>query len=141
MRIAGGLSRLLRKIRLVAASDLVLTDKFRYLRDIAIALFSPAARKGSRGYRLRGGASVTLRENSTDEKVFEEVFIQKAYAPYAKAAQQTSPVILIDLGANIGLSVIERRSVCSAEARDGAVASGPDETRATDPSRRYRDTA
>ncbi len=47
-----------------------------------------------------------LRKNSTDEKVFDEIFIQKAYAPYAKAARQIAPQVLVDLGANIGLSVI-----------------------------------
>jgi FkbM family methyltransferase len=110
MRIARGLSKLSRKIRLIAASDLLLADKFRYLLDGAIAFWGRRARNGSREYRLRGGASILLRgiprENSTDEKVFEEVFLQKTYAPFARAASRVAPAILIDLGANIGLSVI-----------------------------------
>jgi FkbM family methyltransferase len=109
--IAGILSKLFRKIRLVAASDLAAASKLRYLRDVAIGfLDDSAARKGYREYRLRGGASVilrgVLRENSTDEKVFEEVFMEKVYAPYVEAARQIAPIILVDLGANIGLSVI-----------------------------------
>jgi FkbM family methyltransferase len=111
MRIARGFSKLSfsnlsRKIRLVAVSDLVPADKFRYLRDGAMAFLGPLARNGSREYRLRGGACVILRESSTDQKVFEEVFLQKTYAAYTQAAQQIAPTILIDLGANIGLSVI-----------------------------------
>jgi FkbM family methyltransferase len=105
--IAETIRKLLRKIRLVAASDLVVASKLRYLSDVAIGfLGSSDTRKSRREYRLHGGASVILRGNSTDGKVFEEIFIQKAYAPYAKAARQIAPAILIDLGANMGLSVI-----------------------------------
>ncbi len=54
--IAGILSKLLRKIRLVAASDLAAASKLRYLRDVAIGfLDDSAAGKGYREYRLRGG--------------------------------------------------------------------------------------
>ena len=52
------MAKLLRKIRQVAASDLVFADKFRYLRDLTIAFFGSAARKGSREYRPRGGRSI-----------------------------------------------------------------------------------
>jgi FkbM family methyltransferase len=105
------LGKLFHKIRLLAASDLALTSKVRYLYDVAIGVRADSAvRRRRRIYRLCGGASVRLRGNSTDAKVFEEVFLQQAYAPYArlyaKAARRSAPTILIDLGANIGLSVI-----------------------------------
>jgi hypothetical protein len=49
---------------------------------------------------------VVLRESSTDGKVFEEIFIEKTYTPHARAFARKAPVLLIDLGANIGLSAI-----------------------------------
>ncbi len=102
----GILSNISRKIRLVVDSDLEFVDKLRYVRDLGKPFLLGNARRGSREFRLRGGASVVLRGNTTDEKVFEEVFLEKSYAPYAKVAREIAPAILIDLGANIGLSVI-----------------------------------
>jgi FkbM family methyltransferase len=104
--IPSALSRFTRKIRLVTASDLTGASKLRYLCDVAVASAHLARQKSSLEYRLDGGISVILRGNSTDEKVFEEVFIQQTYAPFAKVARRFAPMVLIDLGANIGLSVI-----------------------------------
>ena len=113
MSIAGAWRRGYKKIGRIAASELALAGKFRYLLDLAAGTFLPslrrglpATRRGYREYRMRGDISVLLRENSTDGKVFEEIFIEKTYAPLARAITPKAPVILIDLGANIGLSAI-----------------------------------
>jgi len=106
MSITGAWLRGYRKIRRVAACDLLLASKFRYLLDLEAGFFFPATLKGYREYRMQGDISVALRENSTDGKVFEEIFIEKTYAPHARAVPRKAPVILIDLGANIGLSAI-----------------------------------
>jgi FkbM family methyltransferase len=67
----------------------------------------PRLRRGTRRYRLRGDRSIELRENSTDGNVFEEIFIERVYAPHAAAVPPgAGPLVLIDLGANIGLSAI-----------------------------------
>lgn len=100
------LSRLIRKVLLVAGSDLALADKLRYLHDRTIRFSRPNAGRGYREYRIGGTVPLLLRENSTDQKVFEEIFIEGAYARYAKGIPRRGPVVLIDLGANIGLSVI-----------------------------------
>ncbi len=88
--------RMLRKLRLIAASDLVMRDKFRY-----------ALRADARTYRLRGGASVALRKGTTDAKVFDEIFVEQVYAPCLKALPDNlGPITLIDLGAYTGLSAL-----------------------------------
>jgi FkbM family methyltransferase len=102
----GILSRLARKINLVARCELALSSKLRYLFDAAVGSFLPGTMTICRKYRMRDDTSVVLRENSTDIKVFEEIFLEKIYSPYAKAIDQGAPAILIDLGANIGLSAI-----------------------------------
>jgi FkbM family methyltransferase len=99
------LSRLIRKILLVAGSELALADKLRYLRDRTIGCSRTNAERGYREYRI-GGSVLLLRERSTDRKVFEEIFIEGAYVRHAKGIPRRGPVVLIDLGANIGLSVI-----------------------------------
>ena len=96
-RIAG----IVRKLRLVAASDLRSFDKLRYVVN--------AARQGSGvlAYSLRGGASVALRQGTTDPKVFDEIFVERAYGSCVAALPKNlGPVALIDLGANIGLSAL-----------------------------------
>ena len=92
---------ILRKLRLIAGSDLANVDKLRYVLN--------AAGKGSGrvAYHLRGGVSIELRQGTTDGKVFDEVFVERAYAPCVAALpDHLGPVTLIDLGANIGLSAI-----------------------------------
>lgn len=106
MPIGQAILRIIRKIHLVARSELVFADKFRYLRDRAVGFFRPTRRKSHREYRVRGTTPLLLREGSTDQKVFEEIFIEGAYARYAKGIPRHGPVVLIDLGANIGLSVV-----------------------------------
>ena len=50
---------------------------------------------------------MALRKGTTDSKVFDEIFIERAYAPcVAGLPANLGPVTLIDLGANIGLSVL-----------------------------------
>jgi FkbM family methyltransferase len=50
---------------------------------------------------------VWLRGATTDRKVFDEVFLQQVYAPYAAAIGRADrPPVLVDLGANIGLSAL-----------------------------------
>lgn len=107
----GLLSRRARKISLVARCELALSSKLRYLFDVAIGSFLPGMmtvgrESMCREYRMRDDTSVVLRKNSTDIKVFEEIFLERIYSSYAKTVGQNAPAILIDLGANIGLSVI-----------------------------------
>jgi FkbM family methyltransferase len=96
-RIAG----IVRKLRLIAASDLRNCDKLRYVVN--------AIRQGSGvlTYRLRGGVSVALRKGATDSKVFDEIFVERAYGScIAALPENLGPIALIDLGANIGLSAL-----------------------------------
>jgi FkbM family methyltransferase len=96
-----GLPNILRKLRLIAVSDLATGDKLRYVLNAA------GRGTGQCTYRLRGGVSVTLRKGTTDTKVFDEIFVEGAYAPCLAALPDTlDRVTLIDLGANIGLSVL-----------------------------------
>ena len=112
MSMASLSQRSYRKLRRIAACDLAPASKLRYGLDLAAQSFLPFARRntpgetGYREYRMRGGTSVVLRENSTDGKVFEEIFVEDTYTPHAKAIARNAPIILIDLGANIGLSAI-----------------------------------
>jgi FkbM family methyltransferase len=56
---------------------------------------------------LGGNISVALRGGTTDSKVFDEVFVERAYAPcLAALPDHLGRVTLIDLGANIGLSAL-----------------------------------
>lgn len=104
------------RIRLIRCSELSAPSKLRYLLDMIVRRLWPGLRQGrrqgTRRYHLTGQRSIELRENSTDWKVFEEIFLDRVYDAHAAAAQSrltrhgASPTILIDLGANIGLSVI-----------------------------------
>jgi FkbM family methyltransferase len=95
-----------RKLRLIAQSELRSIDKLRYVMNA----FGHGAGLGT--YRLRGGmnhvaATIALRKGTTDFKVFDEIFVEQAYAPcVAGLPDNLGPVTLIDLGANIGLSVL-----------------------------------
>jgi len=100
------LGRIARKLWLIAVSDLATGDKFRYLMNAA---------RGGAGvftYRLRGGvnhvgATIALRQGTTDSKVFDEILVERAYGPcLAALPDNLGPVTLIDLGANIGLSTL-----------------------------------
>jgi FkbM family methyltransferase len=92
------------KIRRVWNSDLLPLDRLRFLFDeLRERLHLPALEV--REYRLRGGALVRMRWTSTDSKVFDEVFLEKIYEPLAAAIpSHARPGVLVDLGANIGLS-------------------------------------
>ena len=92
---------IVRKLRLIARSELVGIDKLRYAMN--------ASGRGASlvTYRLPGGVSFALRQGTTDFKVFDEIFVERAYAPcVAGLPANLGPVTLIDLGANIGLSVL-----------------------------------
>ena len=110
-------ARINRKWRQIASSELSATGKFAYSLDLALGFLRSPSRQGHQKYRLKGGATVALREGSTDRKVFDEVFLENTYGGLAasspaprgsKTASNTAaaPVVLIDLGANIGLSAI-----------------------------------
>jgi FkbM family methyltransferase len=95
------LARIVRKLRLIAASDLVTRDQFRY------ALRAAGWRADAATWRLRGGAAVALRKGTTDGKVFDEIFIERVYAPaLAALPADLGRVTLIDLGAYTGLSAL-----------------------------------
>jgi FkbM family methyltransferase len=90
-----------RKLRLVAQSELAGIEKLRYAMN-------PSGRgTGLATYRLQGKVSVGLRKATTDFKVFDEVFVERAYAAcVAAVSENPGTVALIDLGANIGLSAL-----------------------------------
>ena len=94
------------KLRQIAASELAFASKLRYIFDAAMRRFRPEAPGGVRKYGLRGGGSIVLREDATDRKVFEEIFLDRTYLHLAKSIAAAQPAVLIDLGANIGLSAI-----------------------------------
>jgi FkbM family methyltransferase len=108
-------ARISRKWRQIASSELSVTGKFAYSLDLALGFFRSSSRQGHQEYRLKGGATVALREGSTDRKVFDEVFLENTYGGLAASSSASNastsntaaaPVVLIDLGANIGLSAI-----------------------------------
>jgi FkbM family methyltransferase len=97
------LVRIARKLRLIAASDLVRRDQVRY----ALASAGWGRAGGDESYRLRGGGSTVLRKGTTDAKVFDEIFIERVYAPgLAALPGNLGHVTLIDLGAYTGLSAL-----------------------------------
>ncbi len=101
----GRLVRIARKLRLIAASDLARRDKLRY----ALRWAGWDADRGGDVvvYRLRGGVSVALRKDATDGKVFDEIFVERVYAPgLAALPGNLGHVTLIDLGAYTGLSAL-----------------------------------
>lgn len=104
-------ARARKKLREIAASDLTPAHKFLYAAHLAVGLWrraEPTELSGTHRYRLRGGGSIELREGTTDRKVFEEIFLSRVYAPFAALSQSdgAAPLVLVDLGANIGLSAI-----------------------------------
>ena len=95
------------KLRRLLGCDLLWRDRAAYLFDEGWDRLIGVARTGVRRYRLRGGGAVLLRHGSTDRRVFDEVFLEKIYAPgIARFAAGGAPTILVDLGANIGLSTV-----------------------------------
>jgi FkbM family methyltransferase len=95
------LSSVVRKLCLIVQSELAGIDKLRY------AMNASGHGAGLATYRLRGGICVALRKDTTDFKVFDEIFVEQAYAPcVARLPDDLGPVTLIDLGANIGLSAL-----------------------------------
>jgi FkbM family methyltransferase len=79
----------------VLGSELASRDKLRYL-----------LRRPMERCRLAGGGVVRLRPGTTDARVFDEIFIERVYARALEAAPWPVRTIA-DLGANIGLSVVE----------------------------------
>jgi len=96
-----GLNRIVRKLQLIASSDLSFGSKLRYVLNAA------GQRAGGSTYKLRGGISVALRKGTTDPKVFDEIFVERAYGScLAALPADLGRVTVIDLGANIGLSAL-----------------------------------
>ena len=90
----------MRKLRRIASSDLSTGDKLRYV-------LNNAAGAEACVYRLQGGLSIGLRRGTTDSKVFDEIFIERAYQTCVEALPAPlGRVTVIDLGANIGLSAL-----------------------------------
>ncbi len=87
--------------------------RIRKLLEIAACGLTPAhkilyaLRRGRGRYRLKGGGYIELRRDTTDGKVFEEIFLTQIYAPFAELSRGGGePVALIDLGANTGLTSV-----------------------------------
>jgi FkbM family methyltransferase len=94
------------KLRRIFESELSGADRFWYVLD-KIRERIGMQTSGPRVYRLQDGSCVFLRTGSTDAKVFEEVFIDGIYAPFADLIPaDATPSVLVDLGANIGLSTL-----------------------------------
>ncbi len=100
------LAGIVRKLGRIARSDLGNRDKLCYL------LRTVRHGAGIYTYRLRGGVNrvvttIVLRPGTTDSKVFDEIFVERAYeACLAALPDDLGRVTLIDLGANIGLSAL-----------------------------------
>lgn len=95
-----------RKVLRLSRSGLAGADRFWYLMDEVLERTGLLA-VGLRVYRLRDGSTVYLRPGTTDSKVFEEVFLDGIYARFVEAMPDTfEPRVLVDLGANIGLSAL-----------------------------------
>ena len=95
------------KLRLIAGCNFTTASTLRYAFDVLVRRLWPRRRRGTRKYHFRGGRAILLRENSTDWNVFAEIFLERVYDKHAAAIPRGSgPVVLIDLGANIGLSTI-----------------------------------
>jgi len=95
------------KLRQLFRSDLAWFDRAVYLFDEAWDRYKGLPGTGVRRYRLRGGGAVFLRCGSTDRKVFDEVFLEQIYAPSLELLSADGvPTVLVDLGANIGLSTV-----------------------------------
>ena len=111
------------KLRRIFRSDLYLLDCFKFVFDEIrdrIGLHGVPLRN----YGLTGGARVYLRWGSTDAKVFDEVFFEKIYEPLAAAIPGGSvPSVLVDLGANVGLSSL---FLCRMLGFDHVIAVEPD---------------
>jgi FkbM family methyltransferase len=100
-------SRAVAKLRLIAGCDFCTVSKFRYAFHALVRRLWPRIGRGTRKYRLSGGRAVELRKNSTDWKVFEEIFLERIYDRHAAAIPRGwEPAVLIDVGANVGLSAI-----------------------------------
>jgi len=94
-------------LRQLLGSDLAWFDRGVYLLDRAWDRLTGRPGKGVRRYRLRGGGAVFLRCGSTDRKVFDEVFLEQIYAASLDLLPADGkPTVLVDLGANIGLSTV-----------------------------------
>jgi FkbM family methyltransferase len=90
-----------RKLWSIARSGLTSVDKLRYATN------TRGHGTGVSTYRLRGGGSIALRNGTSDCKVFNEIFVERVYAPSIQALPENlGTVTLIDLGANIGLSTL-----------------------------------
>jgi FkbM family methyltransferase len=98
----------------VLTSDLVWSSRIRYLGAVLLRRWGVAERAHKAGgsgtpagkifYRLKGGVPIGLRRGSSDFQVFEEVFIERVYARFARLLPLNRTIV--DLGANIGLSAV-----------------------------------
>ena len=117
------------KLREIAASDLAIGAKFLYAAHLVAGWWRRMDRRRTHCYRLRGSGAIELREGTTDRKVFEEIFLSRVYAPFLAPilapgrSDGAAPCVLIDLGANTGLSAVYLARVLSA---DWIVAVEPD---------------
>ncbi|MEO8100089.1 MAG: FkbM family methyltransferase [Acidobacteriota bacterium] len=95
-----------RKLERVLHSELGLADKFLYVLDEVLDRVG-MGRGGPRRYRLGTGETIALRPATTDRRVFDEVFLEQVYGSFvALLPTGAGPLMLVDLGANIGLSTI-----------------------------------
>jgi FkbM family methyltransferase len=92
----------LKKLRNALTSELTWKSRLRYLWAAALRRSGVGSAGGGTFYLNSG--SIRLRPGSTDFKVLEEVFIGRVYGRFAGLIAKSR--VVLDLGANIGLSAI-----------------------------------
>jgi FkbM family methyltransferase len=106
MQLLNRLKAVTVKLRRILRSDLARMDRFWYIFDQLLERVGMET-SGPCVYRLHDHSTVFLRSGTTDRKVFDEVFIDQIYAPFADLIPPGArPPVLVDLGANVGLSAL-----------------------------------
>lgn len=105
-RVGGRIGRIIHRLGLIARSDLMRVDQIRFTADEVFKRLG-FPRQTPRALRLQDGCKVVLRPCTTDNRVFEEIFVDRIYEDFSnRIPQEQRPSVLVDLGANVGLSVL-----------------------------------
>lgn len=78
----------------------------RFVADLFLLRVAKLSQRGASGrprtVRLRGGTEITYRLNRGDLQSIREVWLDEVYRP----PFETAPTVLVDLGANIGMTAL-----------------------------------